>query len=126
MSDDSTELLDTVRKIHGLLELLAEDKIAQRDAKQRTALLDIVGTRGTMQKSIFLMDGTRTQKQIRTKTGAHQGNLSTMVGKLFKAKLLIGDTKTPKLAISIPPNFFASSAEFVGEFRLRQRPKLLI
>ena len=111
MSDDSAELLEIARKMYGLLELLAEDKIAQRDAKQRTALLEIVGTSATMQKSVFLMDGTRTQKQIRTETGAHQGNLSTMVGKLYKAKLLVGDTKTPNLAISIPSNFFESNAE---------------
>jgi hypothetical protein len=111
MSDNSAELLEAVRKIYGLLELLAEDKIAQRDAKQRTALLEIVGTSATIQKSIFLMDGTRTQKEIRTETSAHQGNLSTTVGKLYKAKLLAGDTKTPRLAISIPPNFFESNAQ---------------
>ncbi len=58
MSDDLNELLATVRKIYELLELLAEDKIAQRDAKQRTALLEIVGTSATKQKSVFLMDGT--------------------------------------------------------------------
>jgi hypothetical protein len=111
MSEDSTELLDTVRKIHGLLELLAEDKIAQRDAKQRTALLEIVGTSVKKQKSVFLMDGTRTQKEIRTETSVNQGDLSTMVGKLHKAKLLAGDTKAPKLAISIPTNFFETNAE---------------
>jgi hypothetical protein len=64
MSDDSAELLETVRKIYGLLELLAEDKIAQRDAKQRATLLEIVGTSATKQKSVFLMDGTRTQTEI--------------------------------------------------------------
>lgn len=111
MSDDSTELLETVRKIHGLLELLAEDKIAQRDVKQRTALLEIVGTSATKQKSVFLMDGTRTQTQIHGVTSVNKGHLSTMVGKLHKAKLLVGDTKKPKLAISIPTNFFESNAE---------------
>ena len=111
MSEDSTELLDTVRKIHGLLELLAEDKIAQRDAKQRATLREIVGASTSKQKSIFLMDGTRTQKEIRAETSVHQGNLSTIVTKMHKAKLLVGDTKTPKLAISIPPNFFETNAE---------------
>lgn len=111
MNEGDAQILSTLSKIHGLLELLAEDKIAQRDAKQRTALLEIVGTSATMQKSIFLMDGKRTQKEIRTETSAHQGNLSTMVGKLHKAKLLVGDTKTPQLAITIPPNFFESNAE---------------
>ena len=78
MSDDS-ELLETVRKICGLLELLAEDKIAQRDAKQRTALLEIVGASATKQKSVFLMDGSpnaggNTQGDLReSKIPQHHG-----------------------------------------------------
>ncbi len=111
MSDDLNELLATVRKIYELLGLLAEDKIAQRDVKLRTALLEIVGTSATKQKSVFLMDGTRTQTEIRSVTSVNQGHLSTMVGKLHKAKLLVGDTKKPKLVISIPSNFFESNAE---------------
>jgi hypothetical protein len=111
MGEDSTELLETVRKIHGLLELLAEDKIAQRDAKQRATLREIVGASTAKRKSIFLMDGTHTQKQIRTKVSINQGNFSTMVGQMHKAKLLVGDTKMPKLAISIPSNFFETNAE---------------
>lgn len=111
MNDNSTELLETVRKIHELLELLAEDKIAQRDAKQRAALLEIVGTGAAKQKSVFLMDGTRTQAEIQRATSVNQGHLSTMVGKLHKTKLLDGDTKKPKLAISIPLNFFEHNAE---------------
>lgn len=111
MSDYESEMLKEIKTISSLLELLAEDKIAQRDSKQRTALLELVGTSSTMQKSVLLMDGTRTQKEIRTATGAHQGNLSTLVGKLLKAKLLIGETKMPHLAISIPQSFFESNAE---------------
>lgn len=106
MNDDLSELVETVRKIHGLLELLAEEKIAERDAKQRTNLREIVGASPPKQKSVFLMNGTRTQKEIRIATGVNQGNLSTMVGKLHKAKLLAGNTEMPKLAISIPANFF--------------------
>lgn len=111
MSDNSTELLETVRKIYGLLELLAEDKIAERDAKQRKALLEIVGRSVPMQKSVYLMDGTRTQKEIHTETSANKGHLSTLVGRLHAANLLVGDTKTPKLAISLPPNFFENNAQ---------------
>ena len=110
MGDDSHELLSTVRKIYELLELLAEDKIAQRDAKQRTALLEIVGTNVKKQKSVFLMDGSRTQAEIQRATSVNQGHLSTMVGKLYKVKLLVGDTKKPKLDISIPAGFFESNA----------------
>jgi hypothetical protein len=111
MSEYESSMLCELKKISGLLELLAEDKIDQRDRKQRTALLGIVGGRVAMQKSVFLMNGSRTQKEIRTETGAHQGDLSTMVGKLCKAKLLLGDTKMPHLAISIPSNFFDCNAE---------------
>jgi AAA+ superfamily predicted ATPase len=107
----SEELTELVRKIHGLLELLAEEKIAQRDAKQRATLREIVGTSSTKQKSVFLMDGTQTQKQIRAKTGVNQGHLSTMVGKMHTAHLIAGDTKIPKLAISIPSNFFERGAD---------------
>lgn len=111
MNDGPNELLETVRKIYGLLELLAEDKIAQRDAKQRTTLFEIVGTGSAKQKSVFLMDGSRTQADILRATSVNQGHLSTMVGKLHKAELLVGDTKKPKLAISVPPDFFERDAK---------------
>ena len=111
MNDSTTELLETVRKIHGLLELLAEDKVAERDAKQRKLLLDTVGRSVPLQKSILLMDGTRTQKEIYTQTSANQGHLGTLVGKLSAARLVVGDTKTPKLAISIPSNFFENNVQ---------------
>lgn len=104
MSD--AELLATVRKIHDLLELLAEDKIAERDAKQRQRLIELVGSSVPMQNSVLLMDGSRSQTDIHSETNANRGHLSTLVGKLHGAKLLTGDTKLPKLAISIPANFF--------------------
>jgi hypothetical protein len=97
--------------MHDLLALLAEDKIAQRDAKLRDQLLQIVGNSKPKQKSVFLMDGTRTQKEIRDEVSVNQGNFSVMVGKLSAAKLLICDTKSPKLAISIPTNFFENHAK---------------
>lgn len=102
----SEELIGLVRNIYGLLELLAEEKIAQRDAKQRGILRQIVGGSPTKQKSVFLMDGVHTQKQIREKTGVNKGNFSAMVGKLHKASLLTGNTTKPKLVILIPSNFF--------------------
>ena len=111
MSERSGEILETLHKIYGLLELLAEDKIAQRDAKQRAALREIVGTSSAKQKSVFLMDGSRTQTEIRRITSVNQGHLSTMIGKFQKEKLLVSDTKKPKLNFSIPPNFFESNAE---------------
>lgn len=110
MGDNSAEVLAVLNKIYGLLELLAEDKIAQRDAKQRVALREIVGTSAPKQKSVLLMDGSRTQAEIHREASVNQGHLSTMVSKLHKEKLLIGDTKKPKLIISIPSNFFENNA----------------
>ena len=108
-SDSS--LLDEVRQIRRLLELLAEPAIAQRDAKLRGELQAIVGSSAIMQRSVLLMDGTLTQTQIATRTTVHKGNLSTMVGKLESAGLLANGKKQPKLAISIPSDFFDARKE---------------
>jgi hypothetical protein len=111
MTDSSSELLETVRKIHGLLELLAEDKIAERDAKYRSALLAIVGSSKGGQKAVLLMDGTRTQAEIQRAAPMDHSNLSKLVGKLHGANLVTSDVKGPKLAISIPANFFETNAK---------------
>ncbi|WP_311029412.1 hypothetical protein [Mesorhizobium koreense] len=111
MSDEASEVVEILQRIEALLKLLAEDKIAERDARQRMALLEIVGSSSTKQKSVLLMNGTRTQTEIHGETSVNKGHLSTLVGKLHQAKLLIGDPKKPKLAISIPSNFFESYAE---------------
>jgi regulator of protease activity HflC (stomatin/prohibitin superfamily) len=110
MSDDSAELLEAVRDIRKLLELLAEPAIAQRDAKLRNELRQIVGASKQKQESVCLMNGERTQKEIHAEASMNKGNLSTLVSKLSEAKLLTGDPKLPNLAISIPPNFFESDA----------------
>ena len=110
MSEES-ELLATVRKIHGLLELLAEEKIAERDGKLRGALREIVGSSSSRQKSIFLMDGSHIQAEISKGSSVAKGNLSAMISKLKAANLLTDDVKKPKLAISIPQNFFEKHAK---------------
>lgn len=94
-----------------LLELLAEPAIAQRDAKLRGELRQIVGSSAKKRQSVFLMDGSRTQKEIFAQTNVNQGNLSTMVGKLESAGLLADGKKQPRLAIAIPPNFFDFDAK---------------
>jgi hypothetical protein len=104
------ELLNEIIEIRKLLELLAEPAIAQRDAKLRKELRELVGSSIPKHKSVFLMNGERTQAQIRGETSINQGYLSTLVTGLNKAKLLVGDPKLPKLAIAIPPNFFDSDA----------------
>lgn len=112
MNDEhSNLLLEEVRQMRKLLELLAEPAIAQRDAKLRDELRKIVGTSQKKQESVYLMDGSRTQKQIQDQTYVHQGDLSTMVGKLGSAGLLADGKKQPKLAISIPSNYFDANAK---------------
>jgi hypothetical protein len=99
-------LVDEIRRIRQLLELIAEPAIAQRDAKLREELRRIVGASAKKRESVLLMDGSRTQTQIAVETSVHKGDLSTMVGKLDSGGLLVGDKKQPKLAISIPATFF--------------------
>lgn len=111
MSDEPAELLAEVRQIRKLLELLAEPAIAQRDVKLRGELRRIVGSSQKKRQAVLLMDGDRTQTQIVAQTSVNKGDLSTMVGKLEGAGLLADGKKHPKLAISIPLNFFDGNAE---------------
>lgn len=107
MNDEqATELLSVVHEIRGLMRLMAEPAIAERDRKLREDLKDIVGRSVLKQKAILLMDGTRTQVSIHQEIKMNKGNLSTLVKQLKDSKLLSGDGKQPKLAISIPSNFF--------------------
>jgi len=104
--NDSDELLAAVQEIRDLVRLMAEPAIAERDQKLRTELKKIVGKSSAKSKSVHLMDGTRSQADIRRTTSINQGHLSTLVKKLGASSLLDGDGKKPKLAISIPANFF--------------------
>jgi hypothetical protein len=52
------------------------------------------------------MDGANSQTDIHQKTGMHRGHLSTLVKQFAKSGLLAGEIKYPRLAISIPMNFF--------------------
>ncbi len=106
--DERTELLSAVREIRDLVRLLAEPAIAERDRKMRAELRRIVGTSVNKANSVLLMDGTRTQVEIQRETHVNQGHLSTLVKKLKENKLLADDGKNPRLAISIPSNFFES------------------
>jgi hypothetical protein len=110
MNEESSRLLlEEVRQLRKLVELIAEPAIAQRDAKFRATLREIVGASAKQQRAIHLMNGTRSQKEIGTEASLHKGQLSVMVSKLADAKLLSEDKKRPALVISIPPNFFETT-----------------
>ncbi len=103
---ESTQLLAAVEEIRKLMQLMAEPAIAERDAKLRSELKRIVGSSPRKAQAALRMDGSRLQKAIQTETGIHQGDLSTLVKRLKESKLLCEDPKYPKLAITIPANFF--------------------
>ena len=109
--DTSAELLSAVQEIRDLIRIMAEPAIAEHDKKARIELRRLVGSSIKKAKAVFLMDGNRIQSVIQKETGINQGDLSTLVKQLNVGKLLSGDGKQPKLAISIPPNFFEGEAD---------------
>jgi hypothetical protein len=104
------QLLAEVREIRKLIELLAEPAIAQRDAKLRSELQRIVGSSAKKQQSVFLMDGSHTQREIAHQTQVDRSDLAKMIVKLEEAGLLASGKTQPKLTISIPPTFFDANA----------------
>ena len=111
MSDDNARLLlEEVREVRKLLELLAEPAIAQRDSRLREELQKIVGSSAKKQRSVLLMDGSRTQSKIVDETLLDKSDLSKLVGKLESAGLLTDGKKEPRLAILVPSNFFDAHA----------------
>ena len=107
MSINSNDVLEILSEMRDLLRLLAEPAIAERDKKMRVALRAIAGSSaGKKAKSIVLMDGVRTRQEIIAGSKIDASDLSALVKKLTAEKLLVGDAKQPRLAISIPSNFF--------------------
>jgi hypothetical protein len=112
MNDQSAQMLNVLTEMRDLLRLIAEPAVAQRDKKLREALRGMAGSAtGKKAKAILLMDGTRMQRKITDECGINQGDLSVLVKKMKAAELLTGDPKQPRLAISIPPNFFELGKE---------------
>jgi len=106
MSEVAGEILSAVQEIRDLIRLMAEPAIAERDKKLRSELRRIVGNSTPKARAALLMDGSRAQSVIQRETGINQGHLSTLVKQLNGGGLLTGGGKEPKLAISIPTNFF--------------------
>ena len=106
MADPSEELLRVVGEVRDLLRLIAEPQIAARDEKLRADLVRIVGRSAPKRQSVLLMDGSRTQAEICAESGIGKGHVSELTTQLRDAKLLVVDSKNPKLAISIPSSFF--------------------
>jgi hypothetical protein len=110
MDEHSAELLSVVCEIRDFIRLMAEPAIAERDQKLRDELRRIIGKSPTKAKAVLLMDGSRLQSAIQRESGMNQGNLSRLVKELSDGNLLSSEGKEPKLAISIPANFFENGA----------------
>ncbi|QWG19334.1 hypothetical protein KMZ68_05615 [Bradyrhizobium sediminis] len=93
MSDD-TEIL---REIRDLLRLIAEPALAKRDERLRASLQELVGKSKQKAEAVVLMDGTRSQADIRKAAGIDQGNLSRLVTALRQTELIGPDEKRPEL-----------------------------
>jgi len=107
---ESENLLSVAIEIRELLKLLAEPAIAQRDEKLRAVIKQTVGRSQAKQKATFLMDGSRTQKEIALQAKVDQGDLSKLV-KSFRAAELLTVNEKPQLLIPLPAKFFESGGE---------------
>ena len=109
--DEQTELL---REMRDLLRVMAEPALAQRDARLRDSLIQVVGKNKSKARAVLLMDGSRNQTALRTESGIDQGDLSRLVKTLREKTLIAIDEKHPKLVISVPVNFFEGSEKRDG------------
>lgn len=100
---DNTDILCEIRD---LLRVIAEPGVAKRDERLRIALLAIVGKSKQRAAAVLLMDGCRSQAEIRKECEIDTGNLSRVVKALRAASLVGHDEKHPKLVIPLPANFF--------------------
>ena len=99
-----------VNEIRDLIRLMAEPAIAQRDEKRRIAIRQIVGKSAVKAKAIQLMDGSRTQAQVKQAMKIDAADLSKLVKALREADLIeFGDK--PKITIPLPANFFETKDE---------------
>jgi len=96
-----TEIL---REIRDLLRLIAEPALAKRDERLRTSLAQIVGKSRQKAEAVALMNGSRSQTEIRKECGMDNGNLSRLVTALRKSKLIGPDDKHPNIMFPLPSN----------------------
>ena len=103
--------IELLIEIRDLLQVMAEPALAKRDEKLRDALRDIAGNGRKSAAAVTLMDGSRTQSTIAKEAQIDKGQLSRLVRALAKASLVTADERHPKLALSVPHNFFGELKE---------------
>lgn len=106
MSEDS----EILREIRDLLRLIAEPALAKRDERLRASLQQVVGKSKQRAEAVALMDGTRSQADIRKQCQIDDGNLSRLVKALRAAELIGADDKNLKLTFPVPSNFLDAVA----------------
>lgn len=99
-----TEDTEILREIRDLLRLMAEPALAKRDERLRASLHAIVGKSKQKAEAVALMNGTRSQTDIREVCKIDVGNLSRLVKALREAELIEADDKHPKLLFPAPAN----------------------
>jgi hypothetical protein len=110
MHDSTESILAVAIEIRELLQLLAEPAIAQRDDKLRVSLREIIGRSQAKRKAVMVMDGSRSQADIRQGVTIDQGDLSKLVKSLRAGGLLLQGEK-PQIRIPLPANFFETGED---------------
>ena len=108
---DVVEQTELLREVRDLLRVIAEPALAERDKKIRKELREVVGRSKQKADAVLLMNGKRSQAELRNAAGMDSGNLSRLVGTLRGKGLIKSDEGHPELVISIPSNFFGESEE---------------
>ncbi len=100
MLPQETEL-EVLRDIRGLLMLLVEPQLEERDKERRSRLRKIAGGGSRNIRAIALMDGSRTKAEITRAAPIDASQLTKLVKSLLHEGLLAIGTHNPKLLIPI-------------------------
>ena len=99
MSDE----LRVLNQIKSLLELIAEPKIAERDAALREKIKKAIGNSEKKARAVHLMDGSLTQKEIADRSTLDQSDCSKLIKRLRNDGVLEADAIA--LKIPLPQDF---------------------
>ncbi len=107
MGDLDDSLLTATAEIIRLLRVIAEPSLAIEDKEPRAAIRKLVGRSSSKAQAVMLMDGSRTQSEIRQAVKIDSSDLSKLVKALRAEKLTSGEER-PKLTLYVPPKLFDS------------------
>jgi hypothetical protein len=103
--------IELLTEIRDLLLLIAEPELAKRDQRLRAALQQVIGKSKPRAKAVILMDGTRSQADVRKESGIDPGELSRLLKALREAKLIGLEDEKLKLAFPMPSNLIDSAKD---------------